>query len=76
MLKLKDALIKVRAATLWSALTLQARQPGCPAGDPASALWPVPTCRGLVMVEFISATGVKPPQAKAATGRRTPKSSR
>ena len=37
-----------------------------------SALWPVATCRGDGSLESRKDCGVKPPKAKAATGRRTP----
>jgi len=39
-----------------------------------SALCSVATCREQALIESPQRSGVKPPQAKAATGRRTPKS--
>ena len=60
-------------STLWRALTRQAPQPGCPAGDPASTLWPVATCRGPGSLSLLKAYGVRPPKAKAVTDHRTPK---
>ena len=39
-----------------------------------SPLWLVATCRDHVGIESGQECGVKPPQAKAVTGHRTPKS--